>query len=488
MSPHSYLYLNGCTNYGGNIAVAIESSSCSSEATGRGSGIAGLLDLGGARPRRRRQLTPRRIDPTGAVHPLSADEVRAAPHHDRRRHRLQQRNRAVVVHALALRHPVPALRLAARAGTSTSATAAPTRTAQCWRSRRRRGTAGGRSPRARLVGDARSRAHPGRRRSWAPPRPRRARPATAGSWPSAAACSRPRTASRRSRRASGLTAPLGPGTLAHVVDRRHGDALRDRSSTASRTTAPSGTPSPDDTPDMFTVTLRLRVTDDAGRRGESRRTVYLHHDPDLLPRLPARDRRQRRAVAALRHACAARRRAADSRTRPPAAPRADDRRHHPRPARRRPSAARLAGAHRPAAAAHRLARVHERRAADDVLRVARRRRSPRPTSTATAHGGRGGLSRRQALRLGARRHAPARVPGADRAALLGPQRARPLQPAAARVSSRRPCSPTSTATAHSRSSPPQWTATSTSGTRTAARRRAGRCWWSIARRWRRSTR
>ncbi|HKA31061.1 MAG TPA: S8 family serine peptidase, partial [Candidatus Binatia bacterium] len=30
MSPRSYLYLNGCTNYGGNMAVAIESSSCSS--------------------------------------------------------------------------------------------------------------------------------------------------------------------------------------------------------------------------------------------------------------------------------------------------------------------------------------------------------------------------------------------------------------------------------------------------------------------------
>jgi len=29
MTPRSYLYLNGCTNYGGNIALAISSSSCS---------------------------------------------------------------------------------------------------------------------------------------------------------------------------------------------------------------------------------------------------------------------------------------------------------------------------------------------------------------------------------------------------------------------------------------------------------------------------
>jgi hypothetical protein len=41
--PHSYLFLNGCTNYGGHIAVAIPSSSCSSEATGKAAGMAGLL-------------------------------------------------------------------------------------------------------------------------------------------------------------------------------------------------------------------------------------------------------------------------------------------------------------------------------------------------------------------------------------------------------------------------------------------------------------
>lgn len=43
MSPKSYLYLNGCTNYGGKIDVAVSSTSCSSEATGRGAGIAGLI-------------------------------------------------------------------------------------------------------------------------------------------------------------------------------------------------------------------------------------------------------------------------------------------------------------------------------------------------------------------------------------------------------------------------------------------------------------
>ncbi len=41
-NPPSYLYLNGCTNYGGNIDVSVESASCSSEATGKASGIVGL--------------------------------------------------------------------------------------------------------------------------------------------------------------------------------------------------------------------------------------------------------------------------------------------------------------------------------------------------------------------------------------------------------------------------------------------------------------
>jgi Subtilase family/Thrombospondin type 3 repeat len=41
--PHSYLQFNGCTNFNAKITVSIPSSSCSSEATGKGSGIAGLI-------------------------------------------------------------------------------------------------------------------------------------------------------------------------------------------------------------------------------------------------------------------------------------------------------------------------------------------------------------------------------------------------------------------------------------------------------------
>jgi hypothetical protein len=42
-TPHSYLAFNGCTNFNAKVTVAIPSSSCSSEATGKGSGIAGLI-------------------------------------------------------------------------------------------------------------------------------------------------------------------------------------------------------------------------------------------------------------------------------------------------------------------------------------------------------------------------------------------------------------------------------------------------------------
>ncbi len=76
-SPPSYLYLNGCTNYGAHIALSVPSSSCSSEATGKGAGIAGLvvsaalnaIDHGAITYYPRDNGTPTR-------YPLSADEVK----------------------------------------------------------------------------------------------------------------------------------------------------------------------------------------------------------------------------------------------------------------------------------------------------------------------------------------------------------------------------------------------------------------------------
>src|SRR5207302_10532110 len=41
--PRSYLQFNGCTNFSTKITVAVPSSSCSSEATGKSAGVAGLI-------------------------------------------------------------------------------------------------------------------------------------------------------------------------------------------------------------------------------------------------------------------------------------------------------------------------------------------------------------------------------------------------------------------------------------------------------------
>src|SRR5581483_4250480 len=41
--PPSYLQLNGCTNFGSRVDVSVSGSSCSSEATGKSSGVTGLM-------------------------------------------------------------------------------------------------------------------------------------------------------------------------------------------------------------------------------------------------------------------------------------------------------------------------------------------------------------------------------------------------------------------------------------------------------------
>ena len=41
--PSSYLQFNGCTNFTTKLIVSVPSSSCSSEATGKAAGVAGLI-------------------------------------------------------------------------------------------------------------------------------------------------------------------------------------------------------------------------------------------------------------------------------------------------------------------------------------------------------------------------------------------------------------------------------------------------------------
>lgn len=76
--PPSYLYLNGCTNYGANIAVTVESKYCSSQATGQAAGIVGLLESEAHKLMVEHRLTPYPglFSPQGKPVPLSVNEVR----------------------------------------------------------------------------------------------------------------------------------------------------------------------------------------------------------------------------------------------------------------------------------------------------------------------------------------------------------------------------------------------------------------------------
>ena len=74
--PQSTLYFNGCTNFGGYMYIAVPSSSCSSEATGRSSGYSGLLYSAALNAIERGSMTPYVTDDGSAADfPLSAEEA-----------------------------------------------------------------------------------------------------------------------------------------------------------------------------------------------------------------------------------------------------------------------------------------------------------------------------------------------------------------------------------------------------------------------------
>jgi hypothetical protein len=77
-APPSYLQFNGCTNFGPKITVSVESSSCSSNATGLGAGIAGLIYSAAINAIAEGKLKPAsdctRVD--GSPCPITANEVR----------------------------------------------------------------------------------------------------------------------------------------------------------------------------------------------------------------------------------------------------------------------------------------------------------------------------------------------------------------------------------------------------------------------------
>jgi hypothetical protein len=76
-NPPSYLYLNGCTNYGAEISVTVPSTSCSSEATGKAAGTIGLLESAAADAVTAGRISdyPGLTNALGRPVPLSANEV-----------------------------------------------------------------------------------------------------------------------------------------------------------------------------------------------------------------------------------------------------------------------------------------------------------------------------------------------------------------------------------------------------------------------------
>ncbi|MDQ1747319.1 MAG: hypothetical protein QOD07_1582 [Frankiaceae bacterium] len=70
-APKSYLAFNGCTNFGGYTWVSVESNSCSSDATGQASGMAGLLYSAAENA-----VENGVIKPDASGRPLSAEEAK----------------------------------------------------------------------------------------------------------------------------------------------------------------------------------------------------------------------------------------------------------------------------------------------------------------------------------------------------------------------------------------------------------------------------
>lgn len=76
-SPPSSLYLNGCTNYGAAVDLTVESSSCSSEATGKTSGTVGLIESEAANAVADKKIKASGyLSATGKAVPISADDVK----------------------------------------------------------------------------------------------------------------------------------------------------------------------------------------------------------------------------------------------------------------------------------------------------------------------------------------------------------------------------------------------------------------------------
>ena len=285
-TPPSYLYLNGCTNYGGHIAVSIPSSSCSSEATGKSAGMAGLIVSAALNAIDQGKLSPyRRDDGSQAPFPLSAEEVKQL-----------LTTTADDINFDARSDVSPAL-----PQNYTTKISVPGSTEH---SERYHSIAGW----DQYFGYGRVNANAAVRRvadGQIPPEATIADPAWFDVIDPDATASLPVRGRVAANRASSYSYTL---EVAPRIQPAEGDFQTVASATgraaaidgvlgqidvgALRARLPHGAegPATDDAglpdPDRFSFTVRVRVTDNLGNRGEDRRVLALHHDPDLLRNFP----------------------------------------------------------------------------------------------------------------------------------------------------------------------------------------------------------
>jgi hypothetical protein len=275
-----YDILNGCTNYGGRAWVAIPSTSCSSEATGRSGGLTGLLVAHGRNLIDRGELAPY----PGLSTPFSAEEVRQifrASAHDIDHSADLSLDMSPAVQDLAnlfLSAPAAGLVFASQRFPTQAGWDQFTGYGRVDAARMVAVTADTIPPEADLSGSVR----------WFDVIDPVATP------------SKPIVGTAAAVRAPGAfewTLEVGCGVQPLAWTGIAGGAssqplrqveLASWDSAASAAQCgfdPAGaftdTPDPIDFPDQHTVTLRLRVVDSLGNLGEDRRTVAIHHDPTL---------------------------------------------------------------------------------------------------------------------------------------------------------------------------------------------------------------
>lgn len=284
-SPPSYLYLNGCTNYGAHIALSVPSSSCSSEATGRSAGVAGLIVSAARNAIDQGVLTPYpRDDGTLAPFALSAEEVKQI---------LIQTADDINFDARDDVTPPLPQNYATTIGVP-----------GIGGSERFQSIAGF----DQYFGYGRLNADTAVLRvasGQIPPEAAFAEPAWFAIIDPETTPVLQVTGRVAANRASSYRYVLeaAPGVQPReeeFVEQASGDGLTaaldgvlgsvDVAALAARlphgTTGPATTPDGKPDPDRFTVTLRVRVIDDRGNIAEDRRALALHHDPDLLPGFP----------------------------------------------------------------------------------------------------------------------------------------------------------------------------------------------------------